>query len=141
MSSKEVEEFQLSRVSKALTSIASEYLVFASNEQETHTVMHLLSEKDIAFKVLLGSYKGTLETSFLIHKSYFKDIKELVKNEESILSLSNLQKGGVREGSLIFIKTGQTTSLGIFEEITKEEANDLEAWSFDCKDNKYYGVK
>lgn len=136
-----VEDFKLERVSEALTSIASEYLVFASNETETHTVMNLLAERYITFKILLGSYKGTLETSFLVHVKDFPQIKDLIKNEESILGLSNRQNGGLREGSLIFIKTGQTNSLGIFDKITKAQADDLEAWSFDYETKTYYGVR
>lgn len=131
---------QFTKVNETLKSIASEFIVFASDQTTAKTMSRLVAE-GISFKVLLGSYKGEKETSFMITIKDVSPIVGLIKDQESILSLSNRQKDGSREAQLVFVNTGESKSIGMFNEITEEQANSQDSWSFDPTLNQYFGAK
>ena len=104
---------EMQNIAKALTSLATERVIFASNEQNC-TVMDYLINRNIEFRTLLGKYKGTLETAYIIKTEDIDKIAYLLDGQESILSLSNVQKDNTREMQLIFAN-GDHDYIGMFD--------------------------
>ena len=130
---------EMQNIAKALTSLATERVIFASNEQNC-TVMDYLINRNIEFRTLLGKYKGTLETAYIIKTEDIDKIAYLLDGQESILSLSNVQKDNTREMQLIFAN-GDHDYIGMFDVLTKEQADSADAWTYDPMLKLYFGAK
>lgn len=89
-----------------------------------------------------GSYKGEMETAYIVNAQHRTRIKRFIKAEESILHLSE-QRGADqhRMAELEYMKDGVRQHLGKFEQITETEAQGLEAWTKDLSTGIYYTAK
>jgi len=101
------------------------------------------------FKIVKGSYKGTLETSVLVVVD--TDIKlDSIRNiafkdgQESILIVNEDRKAYLEYNPKYFGPNdgleGDIKSLGTFKAISALEAKDLDNWTLDESESQYYGV-
>lgn len=116
-----------------------QYIIFASDESDEHTIDHLNACR-ISFKQLQGRYKGEDETSFIINKREHPLIEPLIENQESILELSKVQANGLRMAGLSF-KHGLHTMLGNFIPVSESEAKNNDAYTYDPNTEIYYITK
>ncbi len=117
-------------------------------KEPSNTANHLefkasLLERGIAFKELLGFYKGKAEESFIINENDFikYDIDSLVfdyYNQESILIIDNC-KHGVYEATLVYNK-GNQERIGYLREVSKRYALTQDCYSYDETQGKYFAT-
>lgn len=116
--------------------------IFFSSFEASEVVMRKLSEGDIRFKVLLGRYDMQYETSYTIPAEHLEWLiaSTLVDGQESLMLL-NLQG----EGFLMynqFDANGELRieRLGEIITISKDDALQRAAFTFDPEDGLYYGT-
>ena len=124
---------------------SAELVIFATQPIPVEETMRLLSEAKVPFKVMLGSYKGEYETSFITPFQYLLQVIELglLDEQECIMTLSNMQQNGKRLADLVYNvhdENGQPTvdGLGFFGPINEEGLPD--AWTFDPNSGLYFGT-
>lgn len=129
---------------------AATHVIFASKmppEQAMFTMLNL----GIEFKVLLGKYKGNLETSYMIGFQNLGLIfgSGLIDEQESILVTGNPQKGGKREAFLVYnapdnngeYQQSPIERLGYFDvTVDVDAAMKLDAFSYDPILRAFYFV-
>ncbi len=121
------------------------------NITNTRIAAKQLTKLDIPFKEVIGMYNGIKELSFVVtleQHNRLAPFREILKicgkyKQESILLLSNLQKNNTRLAYLLQIQTpiGEKEYIGLFQQITEEEALKENSYTYDDKANIYYGVK
>lgn len=121
----------------------NEFVVFAVQPHEPHTVMNFMADQGIPFQVLLGSYKGQLETSFIIPHIRLEAmaVSGYVDEQESILILGAVNQNGTRPARIRFLETGEELDLGSLTRVTKEEALTNDGWTFNPMINSYFTIK
>jgi hypothetical protein len=107
------------------------------NKEFQPYVENLLSE--YGFKRLIGSYKGSLEQSYLVVASEDKALYLVLGlarkfNQESVLIVDE-----ERKATLKYIGSGETVKLGQFVSVSAIEAQGLENWTLDG--TNYYSVR
>lgn len=95
----------------------------------------------VRFKSLKGSYKGTVENSFIVNAKDVERCIEWFAGEESVLVIGPRWRGGKmhgdREATLVF-NGGSLSDLGHFGYTAKEHAMTLEAWTYDPAEDVFY---
>jgi hypothetical protein len=115
----------------------------SANEKRTMKLGANLNIHGLKFSRALGSYKGTLEKSFIVDVSEDKNLwtlKVIAKdfNQESILIV---QDDAARSAELHFTATGKVQRLGSIVPLTALEAAQEDNWTLDLTQNLYFGVK
>jgi hypothetical protein len=111
------------------------YVIFASDFPENKT-REILADRNIPFKVLQGKYKGINEISYIVPMGSDIYPTGILDKQESMLFLG-VNENGNRKAELVFID-GVTSDmdLGFFTEVTKEQAENSEAYTRDG--DKYF---
>lgn len=110
----------------------NQYVVFASSYHET-VIKQFFKDNNIGFKQLIGSYKGTMEDSYIINKKYLSTIERagFLYAEESILLLGESLGQNRRRASLHFLNALKPDQdIGILRAVVKEDAMKEDAWSY-----------
>ena len=110
----------------------NQYIVFSSCYHET-VIKHFFNENQIGFKQLIGSYKGTMEDSYIINKKYLKAIERagFLYAEESILLLGEDLGKNRRRATLHFMNAFKPDQdIGILRAVVKDEALAQDNWSY-----------
>lgn len=127
-------------------STPSAYVIFSCEQESTDAFTnaaatghceYFLQKHKIGYKKLVGSYKGTIEQSFVINANDFDLIKHLLRdnNQETYLYLAN-HKHGLRRAFLVPSEkplaeaVSQHHFLGYLRQASKEVALQHEAWSY-----------
>ena len=125
--------------------IISAELSGLSNEENAKRTVKLgasLAFYGFKFSRSLGSYRNSLENSFIVDAS--EDIVGKLKvladfnAQESILVV---QDDAARSAELHFIDTGKTERIGSIVPLTALEAQQEDNWTLDLTQNLYFGVK
>jgi hypothetical protein len=108
------------------------------NYKNSLEVENFLQNLGIAFKVVKGCYKGQVENSYVVSSKHETKILELAAdyNQESIL-----QVDAVKNSSLRFLRDGSIERLGKFVKVEKEEALELDNYTYDFHTSSYFVVK
>lgn len=124
------------------------HVVFSSNE-ETHEVLFKLMVNNIPMKVVLGKYLGVYETSYLVaaeHLEFILHDRHLMRGQESVMLLSNIQKNGSRPAFLLYSDNyGSADNLsdliehiGLVTVTDQETAMNAEAFTYDTLDQTFF---
>lgn len=103
----------------------------------------------IPFKQLIGCYRGAQEISFLIRNAdfvaHFAEFDPWIKGQESIMLLSEQahHRTGQRTATLVYSRAAGNykEELGLWTNVTREEALKQDAWTFDPAFDEYYIAK
>jgi hypothetical protein len=110
----------------------------SSNEAYKLSVEKGLNSRNIAFKHVVGSYKGTVENSIVavveddVKLDYIRALAFKHDDQESILVINE------DRNAFLEFNTGTTEKLGAFRHIDALKASQLDAWTLDGTD--YYAV-
>lgn len=98
------------------------YIIFASH-MNSAVVQQFMAENDIGYRVLLGGYKGMVETAYIINRNAIPLIEAggIIEQQESLLELGPIGVNDKRPASLVF-KDQHKESLGSLVEVTKADA-------------------
>lgn len=118
-------------------------LIFAS-DREVHEVMYFLANNDLQFKVLLGSYKGQRETSFIVEAEAYVLLREagLLDEQESILFVGQLipgQRG--RSAHMLDLDTLEFTLLGNLVPVPRIIAERADGYSYDPTGDHWFTIE
>ena len=119
------------------------YLIFASHVN-VFNMIQMLNTCKIPFTMLQGCYKGQYEISYMVNKRYEEKIHTLglVDKQECTMSLSSVQKDGLRGVTLTYYKdTNVMRYIGRFIEIPIHIAKDEENYTQDLITKKCYIAK
>lgn len=100
-------------------------------------IEHDLKSKSLGFKIVKGSYKGTLETSILVivdTDAKWNFIQDLAfrDGQESILLVNENRKA-----NLVY-RDYSVEPIGDFRNVSAVQAAELENWTLDTEENLYY---
>lgn len=117
------------------------FFILAANGRENE-LLGLLDGSKLAYKEVVGMYKGVLERSFLV-------VDETITIEDSIRSLARQFKqesylkvnADTRESFLIYPNSLQVESIGVFTEVSEAEALAQSAYTFDPMTDQHFIVK
>lgn len=116
------------------------FAMFATNSKVGDALsMKLMTDNNIGFKQVLGSYKGQTENSFVAivnddaKLNVIIDIADLWSQESILVVDEN------RKAKLVFMKGLEVQKLGDFRPIDVLEAQNLDNWTLDG--TQYYAVK
>ena len=116
------------------------YIVFSGEPSRIRNFF--ASNPDIGARELVGCYKGTRERSYICNATHFAalQIGRVLYGEESVLVLGPINgAGGTRPATLHFLDAECIpVSLGYFVEVSREEAQREEAWTYDPDSGKFY---
>lgn len=130
----------IKKLREKITSLGATHIILSSH-RPVHDSMSYMSNDNMIFDVVLGSYKGETETSFITTSDNLEDIQELIEGQESLLLLSNPQKDGSREMNLLFVESNDHDFIGMMVELTSEDALATDAWSYLPSINAYFGAR
>ena len=125
------------------TTADESYIIFSTHNSVALTGMNL------ELKPLMGSYKGTIEASWIINARHYDEIDNatILGEQESILILGPINgAGGTRPATLHYLDGRLPESLGYFIEVPEGEALASDAWTLDgdtyyvCKHRPYDGA-
>ncbi len=118
--------------------IYTQFVILALNLANDKQERAILEDKFTNVKQLLGSYKGTMENSYLIE----------VKNKEDLLNVSIIANKYNQESVLLrdnenqahlwYMATDDMTHLGTFTEVSQHRAHQEDGYTFDYATQKYY---
>jgi hypothetical protein len=110
-----------------------QFAIFAAQPHEVHDVMYFLTDNNIPFKVMLGSYKGQRETSFTIPHDRLNDVilSGLLDEQESILVLSAFNGRNERRAIIVMRDTQEEIDAGVLKHVSRSEAEASDGWTFD----------
>lgn len=128
------------QINSVYNQTAGEFVIFAAQPFTTEQVLEFFAKNKVNIRVVLGSYKGTTETSFIMPFEYMEALVKsgLIDNQESLMILSNVQKNGTRCGYLAYREAGTVEYLGQIGEIAEDSLPD--AYTYDPTAGLYYGV-
>jgi len=110
----------------------------STNCINTHDIAGKLAQLHIPFKIVRGQYKQREEDSFYCqfrNDSDKADILSIAKkfNQESILFVDER-----RRATLYYLKNSNKLGLGTFKQVSKFEAIQHDAYTYDIINNGYY---
>ena len=106
-----------------------------TNYASTEWCKKLLSQSDIPFVSMVGSYQFKTENSFLVLMSHIESVKylcELFKQESYLVSF------GDRSSFLVDIESQKETFLGKLVNVSKEDALKSGNWTYNNETGLYY---
>ena len=131
------------------------YIIFSIDEvNDVHTLAKFLRHIDTqkalgkmegAMRILMGSYKGVMEQSFICTEGDFNNHVApmgFTTNQESVLRLYETSNGRTapRSFATLVFPDDDTESLGEFKEVTRELAMSLDGWTYDPMMDTYYAA-
>lgn len=132
------------------------YIIFSIDEvNDVHTLAKFLRHMDTqkalgkmegAMRILMGSYKGVMEQSFICTEGDFNNHVApmwFTTNQESVLRLYETSNGRTspRTFADLIYNSGDIDSLGEFKEVTRELAMTLDGWTYDPMMDTYYAAR
>jgi hypothetical protein len=112
---------------------------FSEDYENTEELACEIAKLGFPHKQVKGCYNGDIENSFYVELpkgvSDFADLHELARSfdQESILNISE-----DRQASLIFIKTGESKSIGTFKQVSESEALNNGSYTYDPVNKGFY---
>lgn len=131
------------------------YIIFSIDEvNDVHTLAKFLRHMDTqkalgkmegAMRILMGSYKGVMEQSFICTEGDFNNHVSpmgFTTNQESVLRLYETSNGRTAPRSFadLIYNSGDMDSLGEFKEVSRELAMTLDGWTYDPMMDTYYAA-
>lgn len=131
------------------------YIIFSIDEvNDVHTLAKFLRHMDTqkalgkmegAMRILMGSYKGVMEQSFICTEGDFNNHVSpmgFTTNQESVLRLYETSNGRTAPRSFadLIYNSDDTDSLGEFKEVSRELAMTLDRWTYDPMMDTYYAA-
>ncbi len=117
-----------------------EAVIFASGWAPAQ-VMYFLLDNNIPHKVLLGSWEGTLEVSYLVPFDQYRNVVlgEITVGETCVLFLSKTTGLNYRHAVLRY-DDGEEIPAGKFRPASKFEAESQSGWTYDPQTQSYYVI-
>lgn len=106
------------------------------NFEEHQNLKNWLRVMNIPFRELQGKYKGAEELSIQVSSDH-RRVAEMVLRDYTQESYLELYYDGFAE--LVF-QDGGREKLGYLKQVTKAEADKLDAYSYDAETDTYYAV-
>lgn len=124
------------------------FIVSVDNNYHTEFSEWLAIEQ-IGHKLLLGSYKHTVDYSFIINARDWHKVRDsgFINNQECVLYLWSHAYGYVKYGvnarmaTMYNLVTGETTELGCFVAINDSDASKYDGWTYDIANKQFYTCK
>ncbi len=110
-----------------------------SNKERTSDLYDLIRDSGMGFKMVVGSYKGVMEQSFLVVYSNDQELALLNNFAKSFQQESILVLDEDRNASLMYCKDRKIEALGRLREVTKEKARELDAYTL--TNDAYFTIK
>lgn len=131
---------------ETITRENARFLIFSAHPHfEPHAIMSLLVDNEVAFKVMLGSYNGEREVSFLVPIEAYDLIDQagFLYGQESILLLGEpvqSEVGAGRMATVRLLETGSEMQAGLFHAVDRSEAlsPEVSGWTYDPFGSVYY---
>lgn len=116
--------------------------IFFSSYESTENVLRSLAKADVRGKVVLGRYDGSYETSYTISIEHLAWLvgSGLVDGQESLMLVSHTGHGYLVFNQFDANNELRIEELGVVIEISKEDAEQRTAFTFDPEDGLYYGT-
>ena len=121
-----------------------DYYVFASDMLDTN-VVHLLNERGVKYKDMIGSYvmqstgERIQETSFIINANDIGSVMDIIENQESVLFLTDNAPNGMRHAFLMFIGSLEPRQyLGQLKNVPEEVARAQQNWTYCPYSEKHF---
>lgn len=133
--------------------ITNEYVIFAIDEGALalNQFVNLCISLDVRYHVLLGSYKGATEVSFLTNAENLPKLMPLLRNQESILHLGPLYRDnrlwGSRQAELLYYNEHQGAFVSVYKPkerfivCTEAEAKANGSYTYEPVLNRYWIMK
>jgi hypothetical protein len=95
------------------------------------------ADEGIKIKALVGKYEGRIDHCFIALQTDYSRIKSFLHKEESVLLLDRYDLNGTPRARLVYYD-GREEEKGMFQSISKEEANQSLSWTFDPINGNYF---
>lgn len=123
-----------------------EFAIFAAQPHPTEQVMKTLATQGIRFQVLLGSWKGEAEVSYMVQAEAlpFIEANGFLDEQETVLILGAIDSTGRRPALMVtLVDEGESLgeNLGYLTECTKQEAMSSEAYTYNPHIDKFFIIK
>jgi len=97
-----------------------------------------------SFKRVTGCYEGSRENAFMVvlnEHIHANDVLCLARSfdQECVLFLGNAIHG-YRDATLHFVESGEQEDIGRFQAVSAEYASELDAWTYDPGQDRYYAA-
>lgn len=123
---------------------AQKTVIFATQPTPPEHAMSQMAALGIRYKVLLGSYKGVLEVSFLVTDADFEKVLSLglVDSQESVLILHPASTPSEREAEILFLNNDNgSTMIGFFKAAPEHVAIAQDGYTYDPANQQYYIIE
>lgn len=123
------------------TTSNAEYTVFASSKPAAE-VMYLLLENGHPFQVLLGSWRGNREVSYIVKGDMQATLERLglLKGEETILLLGAIDGLSRRYAKIVELEDNSVVNAGYLVHTSKEVAMEQEGWSYSPIEQAFFTI-
>jgi hypothetical protein len=130
---------------KKLQDDTREFVILALNSKSTDEDILALSKNGFEpVKILMGSYRGMIESSYMIplEKGNFKNILALARDfkQESVLVLGALKEGKRPAKVVLTSRPGSFLVSGTFDNVGTIKPN-TDAWTKDIITGEYYIIE
>lgn len=104
--------------------------------------MYFLLDNNIDYQVLLSSYKGEKETSYIIPYDRIEDVMKagLLDSEESTLILGAMDGLGRRKAHLHMLEPNEIIPIGYLKATARLEAESGEGWSYNPTAKQFFTI-
>lgn len=120
------------------------FTIFAVQPHAPEEVMLFMTEHDIPFKVMLGSWQGKQEVSFCVPEVFLPLIVDagFIEEQESILTLAPLDsKAPFRMASIEYRDGRPVEEAGLFTPMPKADALKQSGWTFDPGTQTFFVIR
>lgn len=122
------------------------YIIFSVFQGEPNDlinhkiILDYMEDKGIYYKEVDGMYKGMREKAILVHYSYYRTLRTLLKHkfkQESVMILEN-HKHGLYKASLDMLQNDTIEPQGYLRNVSYKAAIIRESWFYDPSQEKYF---
>ena len=113
-------------------------IILALNSGSLILDINQIRSLGLPFKCLVGSYKGTLEDSFLVTYDTYEQYEKVLKLARKFSQESVLMLNEDRDATLYYLESGDLINLGPFVSVLRKIAYSMDAWTLDLKTGNYY---
>lgn len=125
----------------------TQFAIFSSHTPP-EDVMYFMAEHNVPYQILLGSYKGQREVSYMVPYNYLDmmvdaNLTGVNDGQESYLHLKEARNNG-REAIIKYFRPNEDGAdellIGTLRNVGKEEALQHESWSFNPLTKSWFVV-
>lgn len=128
-------------MSDIISRTGAQIMIFASNAPTLEVLTALEGEGQV--RTALGMYNSVTEVAYITPINALCEVMNsgLLKDQESVLFLSNEQKTGNRLAYLWYPETDTYEALGEFYQVTKEEAFNARGYTYMADTGLYFTTR